>query len=126
MLYTPKVGDVIRVKDSSSYYTIMIIVNELVGILSSNSSSISFTSNFDGYFDKSRVIFPKEKFVPLKGQQYYYPVFDNGIDIGYGVSMWQDGKIGCGREIQLLQQGMIFNNKEEAVEARDKMIASLK
>lgn len=124
-MYIPKVGDVIKRKTNNDYFTIIFIVNNLIGYCSNNYGNIFVTSIFSDTFTESRFIYPKEKFVPKIGDTYYYPSFDYSDDIKVLSYKWR-GYMSCNREDAMLAKGLIFATEQEALEARDKMISSLK
>lgn len=118
--YIPKVGDIIKSKtQNNTEYKIMSIVGEHLTYIYTTNNWATHNANplvtkANMFNDVTKFVCPKEKFIPKKGDNYYFPVLDS--ELGYGVSVWNCGKVGCNREQILLDKGLVFKTSEEAVE----------
>lgn len=127
-MYTPKVGDKITRKQDGVQFIILVAVDDIVEYVQYNKgANTSFSVNccvFSKIFTEDLFTYPKEKFVPKRGETYYYPSFDYTDDVKVLSYKWRES-MGCNREDAMLAKGLIFATKEEAIEARDKMIKAI-
>ena len=127
-MYTPKVGDKITHKELTDYYVICLVIGDIVGYTRSGTDQVYLTNNvnktFHGY------IFPKTKWLPKKGETCYYPLLDcshgYGMTEGVGELKYVDDPMGIVRQNYLLDNGLFFKTKEEALACRAKMMEAIK
>lgn len=130
-MYIPKVGDVI--KNSNHNYkqvTIVLVVGEFLGYCYQDGNSVYVDNRFSAKdWAKNGWVFPKEKFVPIKGEDCFYPLFDYdhgyGCTIGVGKLKFRDDAMGVQRQEHLLSSGLLFKTKEEAIECRNIMLKAI-
>lgn len=127
-MYIPKVGDKITRKQDGVKFIILVVVGDIVEYVQDyKGSTTSFSVNcciFSKTFTENLFTYPKEKFVPSKGDKCYYPLYDYSNDSKYAFFDW-GGSMGINRQHAMLANGLLFATEAEAIEARDKMIKAI-
>ena len=123
-MYKPKVGDVLKSKtNKEAKITILSTVANMVlyhSVFGQNIVCVS-AEKFTRSITELDWIFPKEKFMPKVGDEYFMPdLYDN---CGYcSLTYTRKG----GYDDIKIETGIIFATKEEAIECREIMLKAIK
>ncbi len=121
-MYIPKVGDVLKDRNSGNLFKILSIVDNFITYVAFTGTRIignTYTIfDFSKSFPEKDFEYPKEKFVPKCGERFCYPSFNSRgfYDVEYD---------GNDTQLALIKDGLVFATKGEAIEARDKMIKAI-
>jgi hypothetical protein len=125
-MYIPKVGDVLITKNGVDSFKILNVVDNFITYISFNNNGILGDThtifNFSKSFPESYVNYPKVKFEPLNGQVVYCPLFNSDEKFS---SFTYSVVVSCSYKFNYKNIGMLFATKEEAIDARDKMLKAI-